>query len=350
MRLIAVALLIVAQAGCGARDLAPIRLEPLATIGAEDGDGAMATWPRVSARHPGGYRILVPQPGAVSALPIVFADDGTFLGTLGTRGDGPGDFVEPLFARLGPGDSIWVFDGAQRVLVFGPDREFARSVTLPVAPWDAVVLASGELAVTPAVFGAPLPWLLLDRDGNLLRQIGSSDGTVPTPRRIIAGPNGTVWTLAMTHRWLHQQWDLEGNLLETLVLAPDWYTAHDELLGPGPDRPPQSAVQDGWVDTGGRLWIVGKATDPNWRDGVTIGSSGNASVADPDKVYDTVVDVFDPSNGATLAEARFDGAYPFTAEPGVLMRVVTTTAGWHRAELARLLVDTTRLVRQGAKP
>jgi hypothetical protein len=330
---------------CGdrTRDVAPIRLEPMITLGAEEGDGALATWPRVSPRHPLGYRVLVPQPGSVPSLPVVYDDSGTFLGTLGSRGDSIHNMVEPLFARIGPGDSIWVFDGARRVVVLSPERQLVRSFPLPVSPWDAVVLSGGRIAVTPAMFGQPLPWFLLDNTGNVIRQVGESDALVPSPRRIIAGQDGTVWTIAMTHQWRLEQWDMIGNRLKQFTAAPSWFTPHDALTAPGPDRPPQAAVQDGWVDTDGRLWIVGKAPDPDWREGVGPTVDGAAPITDADRAYDTVVEVRDGTTGALLAEARFDGAYPFIAEAGVLMRVRTTAAGWHLAELARVLVDTARV-------
>ncbi|HEX9832624.1 MAG TPA: hypothetical protein VGA66_05970, partial [Mycobacterium sp.] len=223
------------------------------------------------------------------------------------------------------------------------ERAFVRSIPLPVAPWDAVVLTGGRIAVTPAVFGEPLPWLLLDGEGNVLRRVGQSDALVPSPRRIIAGREGTVWTLAMTHRWRMEQWDLDGNRIAELILAPAWFTPHDALTAPGPDRPPQPAVQDGWIDTDGNLWVVGKAPDPNWRDGVGSPVDGVSPITDADRAYDTIVEVRDGATGNVLAEARFDGAYPFIAEAGVLMRVRTTSAGWHVAELARVLVDNGRL-------
>ena len=238
---------------------------------------------------------------------------------------------------------VGVFDGALRALVFSPERQLVRVIPLPVAPWDAVVLTGGRIALTPAVFGQPLPWWLLDANANVLRQVGEPDALVPSPRRIIAGQDGTVWTLAMTHRWRLEHWDMLGNRLHEFSAAPAWFVPHDALTAPGPDRPPQSAVQDGWVDTDGRLWIVGKAPDPNWRDGVGPPVDGASPITDPDKAYDTTVEVRDGATGALLAEARFDGAYPFIAEAGVLMRVRTTPAGWHRAELARVLVDVDRL-------
>ncbi len=342
-RLMRSAVCLVLLTGCGERDLAPVRLEPLLTIGADEGPGVMATWPRVSARHPLGYRIAVPQPGGVPALPVVFDDSGRYVAMLGARGDDTGGFVEPLFTRIGPGDSLWVFDGARRVVLFSPERQQVRTIALPVAPWDAVVLPGSRIAVTPAAFGNPLPWLLLDGEGRVVREVGTNDSTIPTPRRIVAGLDNTVWTIAMTHHWRLEHWSLDGTLLDSLTTPPDWFTPHATLQGPSPDRPPQPAVQDGWIDTAGRVWIVGKVADAAWRDGIGAPVDGVSPITDPDRAYDTIVEVFDPATGAVLAEARFDPAYPFMAEPGVLMRVINTPGGWYRVELARVLVDTTRL-------
>ena len=139
------------------RTIAPITLEPMATIGAAEGSGTMATWPRVSARHPGGFRVLVPQPGGMAALPLAYADDGGLLGPMGASGDSTGGFREPLFTRIGPGDSLWIFDNAQRVLVFGPDRRWARTVQLPVGPWDAQVGADGQMLIAASASDRPLP-------------------------------------------------------------------------------------------------------------------------------------------------------------------------------------------------
>lgn len=338
--------LLIACNGSG-RDLSPITLEPVITMGAESGIGAMASWPRVSARHPAGYRILIPQPTGVPTLPVVYDDSGRFVGTLGTLGDGRADFADPLFARLGPGDSIWVFDGTRRAQVFSPEREHVRTVPLPVAPWDAVVMRGGRIALTPALFGQPLPFWVLDADGLVIRRVASDDGQSPSPRRIIPGRDGTVWLISMTHHFRLQEWDLYGNLLRDFTQPPQWFPPYDEMQGPdvASDRAPQPSAQDGWVDTDGRIWIVGKVADPNWREGMGESAAGGSSIVDGDKVYDTLIEVRDGETGAVIAESRFDGAYPFSAEPGMLTRVRTTPAGWHRAELARVLVDAERLAR-----
>ncbi len=331
------------------RDVAPIRLEPGVTIGVTKGAGTLATWPRVSPRHPGGYRVLVPQPGAVSALPTVYGDDGTFFGVLGAAGEAPEQFREPLFVRFGPGDSLYVFDGAQRVLIFGPDRRYGRTVPLPVVPWDAVVLADGRMVVASSSFDHPLPLLLVGPDGATLREIGAGDSvarTMPSPRAVALAPDGTYWTVLMTGRWRVEHWDTTGALLGVIERAPTWYPPYRRELGGVASQAPQPTLQDAWFDAAGRLWVLGKAVDAKWEEGIgTTTSDAGVEVTtidEPDRVSDTVLEVIDPTTGELVATGRFDPTYPFAVEPGVLMRVRTTGDGWHRAELAKIILDTTK--------
>jgi hypothetical protein len=342
------AFLIVFLGACGSsRELAPIWLEPVNTYGASQGEAAMSTWPRVSAHHPGGFRVLIPQPGGVPALPLVFSDEGAFLGTLGTRDEGPGQFIEPLFTKIGPGDSLWIFDGASRVQVFGPDRVWARSIALPVAPWDAVIFNDGRMVIASGSYGQPLPVHLLDTNGKLVRSIGGSDAAgSPSPRRITRGLGGTFWLASMTHRFQVEQWDTSGTPRTAIQDVPEWFEAYDSLTAPTAESAPQPAVQDLWVDERGRVWVLGRVADPKWATGLgdaNTGTGGVASIEDPDRVFDTVIDVFDGQTGIPLTNARVATAYPFLAGPGVLMRVVTPSDGWQRAELAQVMVDASRL-------
>lgn len=332
-------------AACGGvgRELSPITIDSLPTLGTEQGEGAMATWPRVSPRHPLGYRVVVPQAGAGGEVPLVFGDDGTFLGTLGTPGNGPGQFIEPLFARIGPGDSLWVFDGTARVAVFSPERTFVREVTLPVAPWDAAILPDGRLLVASASSAAPMPLVLLDGTGAVVREIGAPAPGEPlgTMRRITIAPDGTIWTVALLGNWRLEHWDTAGTALGEIMREPLWFAPYDRYEAPAPGTPPQPTLQGAWFDADGRLWVLGKAVDEAWATGVGAlevggGEAAQSVITDPDRVYDTVLEVIDPATGEVTAMARLDVAWPFLAEPGVVMRVVTDGNGVHRAALGRV--------------
>ncbi len=61
---------------------------------------------------------------------FVFGRDGEFVRSLGGRGEGPGEFVDPVELDF-VGDSIVVWDwGLGRLVLFGPDGSHERSVTL----------------------------------------------------------------------------------------------------------------------------------------------------------------------------------------------------------------------------
>ncbi len=58
----------------------------------------------------------------------VLSPDGTLQDTVGTRGEGPGEFQHPLKLAVARGDSLYVLDGADgRVHVFTPELAFERT-------------------------------------------------------------------------------------------------------------------------------------------------------------------------------------------------------------------------------
>lgn len=106
---------------------------------------------------------------------VVFSPTGEYVGTIGRRGAGPGEFESPWEVATDAGDSIFVWDaGHARISVFGPDLAFRRSFRVP--PQWAVgsigFLTDGRLLV--AAYGPRERGTLhvLDRDGRLQRTFG----------------------------------------------------------------------------------------------------------------------------------------------------------------------------------
>ena len=333
-------------AGCvdGGRELAPIRLEPMTTLGAESGDGAIATTPRVSARHPGGFRIVIPSAGGVATLPLVYSDDGHFLGTLKAGGSVDEQFQVPLFARIGPGDSVWIFDGGQRALVFAPDRTYVRTAQLPVSPWDALVLPDSRMVIAPANGDRPLPLLLLSATGAHIRDIGGGDsasGALHTPRWIARDADGSIWSMPMQFRWRLEHWDTTGTPLAAIDRRPGWFLPYTELFPLTRQHAPQPAIEGAWADRAGRFWVLGMAADPHWPLGLGARQQDSLSqvIVNPDKLFDTVLEVIDLRTGKLVASARMDAWYPSEVEPGVIMHVDNTQGGWKRAQLLRVIFD-----------
>lgn len=343
---------VVAGCGSGGRELAPIRLVSMTTLGADSGDGAIATTPMVSARHPGGFRIVVAEFSTIATSPLVFGDDGRFLGTLHGDSAAMGIFHQPMFARIGSGDSLWVFDNARRVLIFDPSRRYVRTIALGTTPRDAtiplsdaVVLPDGRIAATT---DAPAIVQLFNANGVVQRDIGVQEFRGSRPlyaRRIARAPDGTLWTTTTSDHWRLEHWDTTGRLLKVVEPVASWFvdsvTDHRTWY-PTPDQPPPPAIRAIWFDAAGRLWALGAVADRQWREGFVAADSAvpnSTGHIDSDKYFDTIVEVRDPVTGRLIATARFDIACESIAEPGVLVHEVDTHAGWRRAELLRVVFD-----------
>ena len=82
---------------------------------------------------------------------LMFGRDGEFLRSVGRRGEGPGEFVDPIELGVIGGDSIVVWDwGLGRLVLFGADGSHGRSVRLQppvVNPTGRVGVARQGIAV-----------------------------------------------------------------------------------------------------------------------------------------------------------------------------------------------------------
>lgn len=64
----------------------------------------------------------------------VFDPSGTYLATVGRRGEGPGEFASPSGISVGPGDSIFVGDTERGLVsVFSPDYDWVRDLRISPA-------------------------------------------------------------------------------------------------------------------------------------------------------------------------------------------------------------------------
>lgn len=138
----------------------------------------------------------------------VFSADGTYLGSAGGRGQGPGELQGFLHVRVYRGDSLFVSDYAQgAVSVFGPDLEFARRFLHPSSDPVSFVryaLSDGRFVT----FGAPerpsgmvglvpevAPIVVMAPDGSNATTVGSFESTVWK-----VAPDGTLDPLLIQPR------------------------------------------------------------------------------------------------------------------------------------------------------
>ena len=129
----------------------------------------------------------------------LFGSDGRYVGLLGDKGDGPGEFQNVTEISTGPADSIYAYDRRHRRLsVLHPDAGFARSVDF---------LSVGD---RPNVLDA---WALRpDRLVTYASAYPPGEVTGPFPRRI---PRDVLLTL----------YDGPGSLLAGPLVFPGGYSA-----------------------------------------------------------------------------------------------------------------------------
>ena len=97
--------------------------------------------------------LLAAQPKA--GIISVFASDGTYLRTVGRRGQGPGEFQ--VVGRMGwLGDTLWVVDFG-RLQLFDANLEFIRSVTFPTLrpPSGVTRVMPGPILADGSILGIP---------------------------------------------------------------------------------------------------------------------------------------------------------------------------------------------------
>ena len=131
-------------------------------------------------------RLVVVNRGSQELL--MFGRDGEFLRSVGRRGEGPGEFMDPVELDFVAGDSIVVWDwGLGRIVLFGPDGSHGRSFRLQ----PPVPSPTGRVAV-------------LGRHGIA---IGNHDGRSLAPE--------------LTPQFLQVlRYDWGGTLLDTLATLP----------------------------------------------------------------------------------------------------------------------------------
>jgi hypothetical protein len=192
-------------------------------------DGTVAdTW-----QPPGAAALDLVQPDNDHWGAVAFAADGSFfvadsdhqrilrfnadralIGTWGSFGPGPGEFVSPFGITVGPDGLVYVVDDATcRVEIFDPTGVYLRTLaggpefvdrctnTVIVDRDGRVYLASGGCGDAWRITG-------FGPDGSVIRRIG--EGLLREPVLIAQGPNGEIYATDGTDR-LHL-FDASGTL------------------------------------------------------------------------------------------------------------------------------------------
>jgi hypothetical protein len=131
---------------------------PSVSIGREDGDPRYQLFRVMDAELLDDGRIVVANAGNNSLS--VYDARGTYVRSIGRKGEGPGEFEVPMWVGSVAGDTVLVWDRRlKRISIFGPSGDLARVTTLEGADGafpEAVGLLGDRSFVTNAgvdVFG-----------------------------------------------------------------------------------------------------------------------------------------------------------------------------------------------------
>lgn len=123
--------------------------EVVGTLMLEENDQVTVVQPMVTSDDTGLLLLTEPMEAQVN----LFATDGTSLGTLGTKGEGPGEFLFPIAARRTRAGEVVVTDiMSQRMTFFGADDDSAPEVIPSPVPGtiSAQDLGDGRYLLTGA--------------------------------------------------------------------------------------------------------------------------------------------------------------------------------------------------------
>lgn len=291
----------------------------LTTLVRNSGEGSIDRHPntvRVDSR--GRYWVLIS-----NEVPRVFDSTGQFLKTVGTKGRGPGEFIEPMELAMIGGDSILLQDGREsRATVISPSLVPVRSISTPwsygrtmIFRWPDVAIANGTVPV-PDRSDPPLHRVSFAQSpAAILGSFGpgrgnSRPGQNPSGWQQLSTPRGgMIWT-ADGARYRLYHWKQDGTLLRVIERAPPWYHAPSELwLGnPTTPPPPQTAAIE--EDDSGLLWVFVHVAAPTWAEAWPKLAPGTREVSSSaiayDKLFRTTVEVIDPTIGRVVARREFD--------------------------------------------
>ncbi len=269
---------------------------------------------------------------------LVYGDSGRIERRIGRPGQGPGEFETHLTMWLTPEDTLYVFDqGNGRVQTFDPSGEYVRSFLLPWPIARYALLESNEWLVHPmpvSAFYATRPvFAVLSQAGEVLAEFGTIPEDLLDQESWVVTPDhsGAFWE-ADVREYVVRLRSPTGEVERTIEYPAEWYPSWDHVEPGAPLAAPFPPFL--WhlnEDTDGLLWTYVIVPDADWapRTSWPEGSSGY------NRMFDTMVEVADPSSGGVLAAKRVDEFLGSSCGGELVFAVVETEMGDTRMRVIR---------------
>lgn len=297
-----------------------IVLQPIAILGGRDGPGEIDRQP-LAIREDGLGRFWL-LPGA-NEMPRVYSGTGAYVGTVGTKGAGPGEFLGPAALMPIPGDSMLIVDlFAARATVVGADLKPRRTMIFPrdVEPelaiaWPRSVMLQGWIA-TPQQAGLQLHRTsLAGREPTFLQSYSPDSGQwrrqFDWPAVVRAVPAQSGFWSYNTYRYRFTQWSTDGTMIADYEREAAWFPRKDRVIPIGNTKtPPAPSLVRVIPGVEQRVWTIVNVPSPNWRrawERVAKGS-GDISVSSIafENLYHSVVEEIDLKSARVLSRTPME--------------------------------------------
>jgi hypothetical protein len=289
-----------------------ILLELVVTLGERDGPGRVWRPSAMAVDSRENYYVAHGDGGFAATQIWVFDRDGAFTRTIGRDGEGPGEYR--LISRIDvlPGDTLLVFDARlRRRTTLAPEGSVVATQSFQVGGFmNSSLLPDGRMVVnehqsTPK--GAGYPLQLVDREGRIVRPLGSvrPEYRPREPYRYqrptsVGAAGGTAWTIGRGD-YLMELWDTTGTRLAAFQREVEWfepYVLGREVTPNGP--PPLPAVGLFYADPVGLLWVAVRVPSNNWREVMLADPEWEYNWSTVEKMRDWIIEVVDAETGDLL--------------------------------------------------
>jgi hypothetical protein len=253
----------------------------------------------------------------------LFDAGGDFIRSVGSQGQGPGEFSYIWAMALDREENLYAFD-RERMTVLSPTFEVLDSRRLPFRVWRALFTDAGLVLVARSVAEgeAPLPLHLVTSDLRIVssfgrwpmdssaatgatREAGSGDHEEAWFRNIAGAADGRIWS-SRVNRYLIEEWQPDtGERGRVFERAVEWFEPWLQSTSVSFETPPQPRLTAVWQDEQGLLWTLTSVAAEDWGEGLTMLSGYNDTwIEYPEKVYDAYIEVIDPDTGSLLLSER----------------------------------------------